>query len=155
MKRKILLYILICSYLFGLLDWSVIHSTRWANRDWLDWMHKHERTYAVLTTGAEAILCTPCLALKPLFVEAIKRSRASQEEQDAITHAPLPNWSGFYHLVRREESWTFVPWSAWFLNWLVPSILWLWVMLKSNLFIHYNYRDVLGEDHVRRNRSRR
>ena len=130
---KLLIYILICSFLFAMLDWQSIHLTRWANRDWLEWMHDHERAYAALTTYPELVVCAPCVALKPIFLEAIKKSRASQEEQDATTHAPALDHKGFYHLVRRGESWTFVPWWSWFLYWLAPSAIWLLLIHKLNL----------------------
>ena len=68
----------------------------------------------------------PCMAVRPLFLEAFKRVGASQEEQDAITHAPNIDATGFYKLMRRGESWTFVPWLAWFLYWLPPSLVWFW-----------------------------
>jgi hypothetical protein len=121
---KLFRYILVCAFLFSFLDWKVIQFTRLQNRDWLDWMHAHEQEYGAITRAAELVLCTPALALKPIFLESMKRVEASQEEQDAITHAPLPDSQGFYHLPRRGESWTFVPWLAWFLYWLVPSVIW-------------------------------
>ncbi len=121
---RLLRYVLVCAFLFSFLDWKVIAFTRLANRDWLEWMHAHEQEYATVTNIIEFIVCAPALALKPIFTESMKRVEASQEEQDAITHAPGPDALGFYHLPKRGESWTFVPWLAWVLYWLPISLIW-------------------------------
>lgn len=128
--KKLFGYILITSWLLSSLDWQTVHQTRWVNRDRLEWMHAHERTYAVVSHVAGLILCTPCLALKPLFYTAIERVEASQEEQDSIQHAPLPDRHGFYILHDRRTSWTFVAWTDWFFYWLVPSMVWLLAVRK-------------------------
>lgn len=124
----ILLYILVMTFLFALLDWETVHLTRWVHREWMDWMHQHEKAYALITGPLEFVLCSPCVALKPVFYDALMRVGASQEEQEALTHAPPASLAGFYHLPERGYSWTFVPWSAWFLYWLVPSAVWLMVV---------------------------
>lgn len=129
-----IIYILVCAFLFSWLDWKVIHITRWTNREWLEWMHAHERTYALITGPVETILCAPALALKPIFSHALMRVEASKEEQEAITHAPYPDWKGFYHSVERGK-WTFVPWWAWFLNWIPRSLIWYFVMEKLWRFL--------------------
>ena len=126
---KLFAYILICSWLFALLDWKVLHVTRWTHPEYKDWMHAHERTYANITRPMELILCTPCMALKPLFHMALMGVEASKEEQENITHAPLPTWSGFYHIVDRKTSYTFVSWAAWFGYWLAPSVIW-WLLVR-------------------------
>jgi hypothetical protein len=122
--KKLLAYVLVMTYLFSFLDWKVIHFTRWVDRGWLDWMHANEQTYAITTQAVEMFLCAPALALKPVFMEAMKRVEASQEEQNAVTHAPRPTWAGFYHLPVRGESWTFVNWVWWFIYWLPISLIW-------------------------------
>lgn len=121
---KLFVYILVCAFLFSLLDWKVVHYTRIANRERLEWMHTHERAYGFVTKTVELVLCAPAFALKPLFYMAILSSEASQEEQDAVLHAPKPTLIGFHHLPVRGESWTFVPWVYWFLYWLAPSVVW-------------------------------
>lgn len=126
---KLLLYVVVCAWLFALLDWKVIELTRLEDRDLLDWMHNHEREYALVTGTAEIILCTPALPLKPLFSEALMSVEASTEGQRAVTHAPRLNTSGFYHLPVRGQSWTFVSWMAWITYWTPPSLLW-WMILK-------------------------
>jgi hypothetical protein len=122
---KLIRYILVCGFLFALLDWKVVHYTRIANRDWLDWMHAHEREYATITRTAEYILCAPALALKPIFYTSALAVEASQEEQEAVTHAPKPTWTGFYQLPVRGESWTYVSWFWWFMYWAPISLIWL------------------------------
>lgn len=124
---KILLYVLLASFLFSLLDWKVIQFTRLNNREWLDWMHAHEQQYAAVTRTAETILCTPAMALKPIFYYAIMRAETNKEQRDAITHAPPPTWAGFYHLPVRGQPWKFVSWFAWFGYWLAPSFVWGWI----------------------------
>jgi hypothetical protein len=123
---KISAYVIICSFLFALLDWKVVQYTRVANRDWLDWMHDHERQYAAVTRTAEFVLCAPALALKPIFYYAAMSSEASQEEQDAVLHSPKPTAAGFYHLPVRGQAWTFVSWFWWFAYWTPISLLW-WI----------------------------
>lgn len=127
MKR--ISYILICAFLFALLDWKVVHYTRLANRDLLDWMHEHEKQYAVVTRTAEFIICTPALALKPVFYYAAMSAEASQEEQDAVLHSLKPTLAGFYHLPVRGQSWTFVSWFWWFAYWLPLSVIW-WLVIQ-------------------------
>lgn len=122
--RRLSAYIIICSFLFSYLDWRVVHFTRLADRRWLEWMHAHERQYALATRTVEMILCAPAVGLKPLFYIASVSSEASQEEQNSILHAPKPDWKGFYHLPKRGESWTFVGWIWWFLYWLPISLVW-------------------------------
>jgi len=121
---KLLSYVLLLSWLFALLDWKTVHVTRWTHPEWKDWMHANERRYANVTSIIEPVLCMPCMALKPIFYAALMGVEASQEEQDAITHAPEPTRFGFYHLVDRQTSHTFVSWLAWFGYWLVPSLIW-------------------------------
>jgi hypothetical protein len=121
---RLLIYILVCAFLFAVLDWKVVHYTRLANRDWLDWMHAHERQYALITRSVELVVCAPALALKPLFYVAALSSEASQEEQESVLHAPKPDLSGFYHLPVRGQSWTFVSWVWWALYWTPISLIW-------------------------------
>lgn len=121
---KLVYYVLICAFLFALLDWKVVQYTRIANRDWLDWMHRQERAYALVTRSVEVLLCPPAVALKPLFYAAALSVEASQEQQESILHAPKPDWKGFYHLPVRGQAWTFVSWFWWFLYWLPVSLIW-------------------------------
>jgi len=122
-------FILVLSFLFGFLDWQSVHQTRWLHPEWKDWMHAHEKQYAFITRPVEFVVCTPCMALKPIFYNAAMSTQAPQEEQDAITHAPKMDRSGFYHLVDRRYSWTFVPWFWWFAYWLPLSAIW-WMMTR-------------------------
>jgi hypothetical protein len=134
--RKLLVYILLCGWLFSLLDWKVVQYTRLRDRDWLDWIHKHEKTYALVTRSFEYVLCTPAMALKPIFYDVFMAVEAAKEEQDSITHAPRPNWKGFYHLTDRRYSWTFVSWLSWLLYWLPLSVLWhrfIWRRFDSRI----------------------
>lgn len=124
MSKKLIAYILISAFLFALLDWKTVQYTRLKNREWLDWMHAHERQYATVVRAVEAILCAPAIALKPIFYYALMSVEAAQEEQDAINHAPKPTWQGFYHLTDRRYSWTFVSWFSWFTYWLGWSAIW-------------------------------
>lgn len=126
---KLVLYIVICAWLFAFLDWQSIHLTRWQSRELLDWAHAHEQQYATVTRAAELIICTPAMSLKPIFQDIMMQVEASREEQEAITHAPTANTQGFYHLPKRGESWTFVSWASWFTYWIPPSILW-WMITK-------------------------
>ncbi len=130
MKRILLIFI--ASFLFGYLDWQSVHQTRWVRPEWKDWMHTHEKQYALISRPVEFVLCTPCMALKPIFYNAAMSAEASQEEQDAITHAPKMDGRGFYHLVDRQTSWTFVSWVWWFIYWLPPSLVW-WMLTKRFL----------------------
>lgn len=130
---KLPVYIIVCAFLFALLDWKVVHYTRIANRDWLEWMHRHEKQYAALTWTAEMVLCAPAVGLKPLFYAAALSSEASQEEQNAVLHAPKPDWRGFYRLPVRGQSWTFVSWAWWFLYWLPISLIWYLCMRRLGL----------------------
>jgi hypothetical protein len=127
---RILIYIIVMSFIFALLDWKVISITRLQSREWLDWMHSHEKQYQVLTQAVEYGLCTPALALKPIFYYSIVSSVASQEQQDSILHAPKPTLQGFYLLPVRGDAWTFVPWTAWFIYWIPQAILWILAVEK-------------------------
>jgi hypothetical protein len=122
--KKLAVYILLCGWLFALLDWKVIQYTRLKNREWLDWIHAHEKTYALVTRTVEHVICTPAMALKPIFHDVLMSVEAAKEEQESITHATRPSWKGFYHLTDRRYSWTFVSWLHWLLYWLPLSILW-------------------------------
>ena len=130
--KKLVLYLLVMTWLFSLLDWKVIQTTRLNRPEWTDWMHAHERQYAFVTRGLELALCAPCLAFKPILSDALMRVEASREQQAAITHAPRPDWLGFYHLVKRGDSWTFVSWLSWFLYWLPVSVVW-WLLWRRIL----------------------
>lgn len=138
MIRRLFFYVVLMSWLFAFLDWKSVHVTRWTHPHWKEWMHTHERRYANITRSVEPVLCTPCMALKPVFYHAMFSVEASKEEQEHITHAPLPNREGFYHLVDRQTSWTFIPWAAWFLYWLAPSLVWL--KLTRRFFRNENKR---------------
>lgn len=128
--RKLATYIIVCGWLFALLDWKVIELTRLHLPELTEWMHAHEKTYALVTRILETILCTPAMALKPIFHYALMSVEAAKEQQEAITHAPRMNWQGFYLLMDRRYSWTFVSWIAWILYWTPPSILW-WALVKK------------------------
>lgn len=127
--KKLIIYIVVCGWLFAGLDFSVISITRLDAPSWKDWMHAHERQYQVVTTVAEVAVCAPAVALKPVFLDAFMRVSLSTEEQGWIVHAPFMDWKGFYHLPDRRYSWTFVPWTAWILYWTPISILW-WKLTK-------------------------
>lgn len=122
--KRLAVYVFMMAWLFSLLDWKVIQFTRLRDRSWLDWMHAHEKVYSLVTTIPEYLLCTPAMALKPVFYDVFMSVEAAKEEQDAVTHAPRPNWRGFYHLTDRRYSWTYVGWLSWFLYWLPLSLIW-------------------------------
>lgn len=126
--KTIVVWVFVFSWLFAGLDWQVVHLTRWTHPEYKEWMHTHETEYKFITNPIEWALCLPCMAVKPVMVEAFKRVSASQPEQDAITHAPTPDLRGFYHLPERGMKWTFVPWTAWFLYWTPPTLVWLWIV---------------------------
>ena len=112
------------AFLFSLLDWKIIKLTRFEHPEWKDWMHTHEKTYASIKRPLEIILCTPCLMVKPLFDEALKKIDTTEAEEEAITHAPPMSWYGFYRPVKRGEPYKFTSWVFWFVYWLAPSLLW-------------------------------
>lgn len=122
--KKLIIYVLLCAFLFAFLDWKVVHMTRLARPEWKEWMHAHEKQYALVTRSVELALCPPAVALKPLFYAAAVSVEASQEEQNAILHAPKPDLKGFYHLPVRGQSWTFVSWAWWFAYWVPVSVVW-------------------------------
>jgi hypothetical protein len=124
---RTLLYILLASIVFSLIDWETVHLTRWVFPSTTAWMHAHEGQYALIQEVSEFLLCAPAIPLKPLFYALWMRT-ASQPEQQAITHAPAMNWRGFYRLTVRGGPWQFVSWGAWFLPWIVPSLLWMLVI---------------------------
>lgn len=130
--KRLAVYILLCAWLLSLLDWKVVQFTRLKNREWLDWMHEHERTYALVTRSIGYVICTPAMALKPIFYDVLMSVEAAEEEQRWITHAPRPSWRGFYHLTDRRYSWTFVSWLHWFAYWLPLSLLW-WLTIGKKI----------------------
>lgn len=121
--KRLLFYVFVFSWLFGYLDWMSIKLTRLVHPEWVGWMHAHESTYTMIRIP-ELVVCAPCLAALPLWQTVFKHTEASDEQQSWITHAPEPDSHGFYHLVKRGESWTFVSWATWFLYWLPPSLVW-------------------------------
>ena len=123
------------AWLFALLNWKVVHLTRWIYPEWKEWMHAHERDYAAIMRTAQVVLCLPCIALEPIFFNALMRVEASAEESAALTHAPEMNMRGFYRLMRRGEAWTFISWWDWFVYWIPPSLLW-WQFAKR-FFMDY------------------
>lgn len=136
--RHLLPYILLMSFLFALLDWKVIEVTRFQHPEWKEWMHSHETVYSNVIYSLEYVLCAPAMALKPIFYYAAVSTQASQEQQEAILHAPKPDWTGFYHLPVRGQSWTFVSWLDWFVYWLPQSIIWIYALrfLGAKLYAH-------------------
>lgn len=130
MKRLIFLWVLLCSVLFAGLDWKIIQATRFTHPEWKEWMHTHERAYSNVVVPMEYWLCTPALALKPIFTQVWISVQASEAQQKAIGHAPPPNVYGFWHPVVRGEPYVFVPWSAWLLWWLAPCAVWFYMAKK-------------------------
>lgn len=120
------LYILFMAWLFAMIDWQVIYLTRFKHPEWKDWMHTHEKQYALVKGTIELILSAPSVPLKPIFSHAIMEASTSQSQRVAITHSPPPNLSGFYRPAVRGEPYVFVHWWAWFLRWTGPSLFW-WV----------------------------
>lgn len=126
---KLFTYILVMAYLFALLDWKVIQATRFTHPELKDWMHAHERTYANILRPLQWVLCTPAVALQPIFHDAFIRVEATGEQQQAISHAPRMGWNGFYKPVLRGQSYVFVSWFSWFVYYLVPSVVW-WLLVR-------------------------
>jgi hypothetical protein len=124
---KTIAYILLAALVFSLIDWETVHLTRWVFPSTTTWIHAHERQYALVQEVSEAVLCLPAIPLKPVFYALWMRT-ASQPEQQAITHAPSMNWGGFYRLQVRGQPWQFISWPAWFLPWVLPSLLWVLVI---------------------------
>jgi hypothetical protein len=147
MNGRLIIYVLMISYLLAGLDWWVIHATRWQNRAWLDWMHAHERQYALVTRWGGWILGGPAMALKPIFYNAFMSVQASQQEKEAITHAPRMNLSGFYHLPVRGEGWTFTSWAEWFVYWFIPSLTWWFIVPASVKMLSGRVRLRKGDTH--------
>lgn len=135
--KKLLMYVVVCGWLFALLDWKVIELTRFYLPELKNWMHSNEHIYALVTRTIEMILCTPAVALKPVFQEVLMAVEAAKEQQDAIIHAPRMNWQGFYQLTDRNYSWTFVPWIAWIVYWIPPSLIW-WLVVQKILRRQYD-----------------
>lgn len=124
MAVKVLRYVVVCAFVFAMLDWQIVKLTRFTHPEWKDWMHGHETQYALTVHTLETVLCPPAVALKPLFYFAALSVEASKEQQAAINHAPGPDWSGFYKLMKRGDSWTFVSWFWWFLYWTPVTVIW-------------------------------
>lgn len=133
---NLLLYILIMSWVFSMIDWQVIYLTRFSHPEWKDWMHTHEKQYAAIKGTAELILSTPSIPLKPIFAHAIKMSSTSYEQRKAITHAPDPTWKGFYRPVVRGEPYVYISWLSWFLYWLGPVFFWFWLVQRTLNSVH-------------------
>lgn len=130
MIKRLLLFVLIGSWLFSFLDWKIIQFTRLGRPGLVEWMHDHEKQYAAVTRGLELVLCAPCLAFKPVFDDALLGVETSKEQQNVIVHAPRLSRDGFYHLVKRGDSWTFVSWREWFFYW-TPIVLVWWLMVRD------------------------
>jgi hypothetical protein len=134
---KLVIYITLCAFLFALLDWKVIHLTRFSHPEYKEWMHAHERTYSNIIRPLEYILCTPALAIKEHFYLALVSTEATQEEQDAILHFPysgnplLPDGANFWVLVNREAGWKRVSFAAWYLSWLPYILIW-WMFVRKH-----------------------
>jgi len=127
-----IIYIVFMAWLFAMLDWQVIYITRFQHPEWKEWMHAHEKQYALVTGPLEYLISMPSVPLKPIFAHAIKIASTSDEQRKAITHSPDPTWKGFYRPVIRGQPYVFVPWFAWFLKWLGPSLMWLMVVRRLN-----------------------
>lgn len=127
--KKILLFVLLGSYLLALVNWQSVKYTRLTHPELTDWAHSHETHYAAAVNVFRYVVCPPCSMAEPIFFTAMKKVEASKEQQEWITHAPEPDWNGFYHLPFRGHSWTFVPWWAWFLYWTPWSLVW-WLVVR-------------------------
>jgi hypothetical protein len=123
--KKLLLFVLVGSYALAYMNWKSVQYTRLTHPELKEWAHAHETTYAAAINVFRYAVCPPCSILEPVLFATFKRVEASKEQQESITHAPDPDWKGFYHLTRRGDSWTFVPWSAWVLYWVPLSAVWL------------------------------
>lgn len=130
--KKVVAYVLVMAWLFAGLDFGIVYLTRINFPFLTEWMHNHEVLYRNITVPLELFLSAPSVALKPIFYEAFKRTLMSQETQDWITHAPNISIYGFYHLVERGKSWTFVPWFDWFSYWTPISIAWMELRKKMS-----------------------
>ena len=127
--KKLVAYILIGAWALAMVNWKVIQYTRLTHPELTEWMHAREPGYAAVENVFRYVICPPCGALEPVFYSAIKQVEGSAEQQAAITHAAEPDWRGFYHLARRGDSWTFVPWGAWFLYWFPVVCIWWYGVL--------------------------
>lgn len=121
---KLSIYVIACSLIFSLLDFGVIHYTRFDHRESLAWMHHNERIYAAVTYTAEFLFCAPAMAFKPVLGYFLVNTYLSDEQRASITHAPAMSWDGFYMQFDRAKGYQFIPWRLWAGVWLLISVVW-------------------------------
>lgn len=132
---RLVVFVLLCAILFSALDFGVVYYTRFANRDLLDWMHEHEKGYALITRSVEALICTPALALKPIVNHWLNEWILTEDQQNSITHAPPPSLAGFWLMRDRAEGYYFMPWRLWGFWWLLWSLAWYFLVARAFLWL--------------------
>lgn len=143
--KKLLVYIVLMTWLFARMDWNPIHYAWWHYGDYPAYAQNWQ-TWGNVRLWAARILCPPCGALAENYYYVLMEVEAGDEEQASVlqeeySHNPINphgDWS-FYWGQGDGQPWRRVSMLSFYLYWLPYTIIWWygWSGLSRSVFALY------------------
>jgi hypothetical protein len=142
MMNRLLVYIILVTWVFAKMDWDPIHQSY---LKYNDWPHSSVQTWWGKWSSVKditgKIFCPPCKVLAEPYFFVLFEVEASPREQDDLCKKHAPDCkifaSGFWWGQGGEDNsnpWKFVSWPAWLLYWLPYTIIW-WIFVKDFFYL--------------------
>lgn len=122
------LYIVVCAFLFGALDWAVVN-WKYHHRDERAWLDNHEALYVQVVGSTEMILSPVSYAARLHFFYLLYNT-APRDEWDDLNHWGYDGnpflWNGIGQSVGRFSGlpWVRISLLDWYLQWLPLYVIW-------------------------------
>jgi hypothetical protein len=130
---RVLVYVILGTWLLAMMDWLPIHQSWWNNGHWPEWAGQNFREWSEVRRWTALYFCPPCAAFSENFYFALMIVEAGEDEQNAVHPMPysgnplLPDGPKFWWSQGQGREWREVSMIGWYLYWLPPSVLW-WVL---------------------------
>lgn len=153
--RNIIIYLILFTHIFALMDWRPIHSSFIKYGDWPDksvdaWWPR----WSAFRTIVSKTICPPCVALAEHYYFVLFEIEAGHAEQADLLLKHIPEGSyegvvsskGFWWGQGGEDNsnpWKLVSLPAWWLYWLPYTMYW-WIAYAGDLFkgkFTWSFRD--------------
>jgi len=128
--KKLLVYIILMTWLFAMMDWLPIHHAWWHYGEYPSYAGNWQR-WSMVRMWMARILCPPCAPLAENFYYVLMEVEAGDTEQAGVlsvdyNHNPINphgDWS-FYWGQGAGQPWRRVSMLSFYLYWLPNTILW-------------------------------
>ena len=137
--KNTFILIVLCTWIFALLDWIPIHAQYHNGGAWPAWALGSFEAWRPVREWTAIVLCPPCAPLAENYYFVLMEVQASEDEQAQILPVhysgnPLaPDGPRYWWGQGKGADWRPVSMLAWYLYWLPYTVLWWWLYASDLL----------------------